>query len=119
MAFAMVGFSFYGLHAQTVSNGDSQKILKTQNEQSPVRHKMPSPDYEAIGFTYLNGVASFTMPQYITYIKVTIENETGDILSSYVYAANPFWTVSLAPGEYSIKCEADEDSEFEGFIYID
>lgn len=113
--------SDYKAHAQTPdsSTTDSFTIPKKKTDLTPTRHKMPSIDCDAIGFTYLNGIASFSMPDYITYIKVTMESENGEAFSSYVYAANPFWTVTLTPGEYSIECEANDGSLFEGTVYID
>lgn len=101
------------------SNKNIQQVPKTKNEQTPIRHRMPSLDFDAIGFSYSNNIVYFTMPDYITYITVSMESNDGEIFSSYVYAVNSFWSITLPSGEYYIECDADEGSHFEGLVYID
>ena len=120
LAFCMLsGASASGLLAQSPPDTNTQQILKTTPDHNPIRHRMPSSEWDSIGFSYANGTACFTMPDYITYIKVCLESESGENFSSYVYASNPIWSVNLPQGEYYIECDADEGSLFEGFVYID
>lgn len=114
------GASASGLLAQSTPNTNTQQILKNEKVNTPSRPKMPSSsEWDSIGFSYDNGIAYFTMPDYITYIKVSLESESGENFSSYVYASNPIWSVNLPQGEYYIECDADEGSLFEGIVYID
>ncbi len=94
-----------------------QTIPKKGDGDFVYRPRVPS--HESIGFAYQNGVCYFSMPDYITYIYVTMESESGQVYTGCVYAASPAWAVSLTPGEYEISCDSDEGSHFTGTIWID
>lgn len=117
----IVGTCAPDLLAQSVPSPakDPQQIPKTEKGYNLGRHKKPSHDQVTIGFYYENSIAYFIMPDYLTYIKVSMEGNDGEIFSSYVYATNPCWSISLPPGEYYIECDADQGSHFEGLVYID
>lgn len=121
MTFCFIaGTRSQDLFAQSVYSTvkDPQYIPKTEKGYNLGRHKKPSLDRVAIRFYYENDVVYFTMPDYITCITVSMEGNDGEIFSSYVYAVNPFWSITLTPGEYHIECDADEGSHFEGSVNI-
>ncbi len=112
----LFGASFPSMQAQLPSQ-NGQDVPRKGIGDKPNHPRVPS--HESIGFAYQNGVCYFSMPDYITYIDVTMESESGQVYSGCVYAASPLWTVSLTPGEYQISCDSDEGSHFAGTIWID
>ncbi|MBD5357641.1 MAG: hypothetical protein HDR88_11660 [Bacteroides sp.] len=103
------------IEAQSSASTTIQDIPKKAVEDKTHPPRMPS--HESIGFMYQNGECYFSMPDYVTYIDVTLESETVEVYSSCVYASTPVWVLTLASGKYEITCESDEGSYFAGCSY--
>lgn len=116
IVFFVTSLNAIGQSKSQTSN-DVTIIIHNVKEHNPSRPRVPS--HEFIGFIYDYGVCHFSLPEYISYIDVYMENENGDTFASTVYAANPYWTISLIPGDYHIICTANEGSVFEGNVWIE
>lgn len=104
--------------AQTsFSNKCHQKIPTKQDGSKLSRPRMPSNQY--IGFEYTPGRCYFTLPESVSDIIVSMENNCGAQYSTYVTTEESVWDVYLEQGEYHIECTADNGNIFEGSVWID
>ncbi len=70
----LFGASFPSMQAQLPSQ-NGQDVPRKGIGDKPNHPRVPS--HESIGFAYQNGVCYFSMPDYITYIDVTMESKSG------------------------------------------
>ena len=82
-------------------------------------NKRPNaPARYTIGCEYDNGILKFTLPPFVSWIEVEIEQYETVVFQTVVLSSFPSTAISGLSGECTIRCTTDGGAVYEGTIVL-
>lgn len=100
-------------------NQNSGSVSSTSLIIKKEPNKRPNaPARYTIGCEYGNGILKFTLPPFVSWIEVEIEQDETIVFQTVVQSSFPSTAIPQLSGECTIRCITDAGAVYEGSINL-